>query len=74
MKNHSDLCHTVKNIDAYHVLEAFLSFLISFVAHWLRAFVLVAFDLRPCVNNSVIGSTSTRPSMFAPKAEHKSLE
>jgi hypothetical protein len=35
----------VKQIN--HVFEAFFSFLISFVAHWLNVFVLVAFDLRP---------------------------
>jgi hypothetical protein len=53
---------------------AFFSFLISFVAHWLRVLVWEALDLRPWFNSSVIGSTSTRSNMLAPKAEHRSLE
>jgi hypothetical protein len=61
-------------VDPYQALEAFFNFLISFVAHWLRVLVLEALDLRPWVSSSVMGSTSTRPNMLAPKAEHRSLE
>ena len=50
----------------YHVLLAFLSFLISLVAHWLSVFVLLVLDRRPWVRRSLIGSTSNMLSMLAP--------
>ena len=58
----------------FHTHQLLFIFLISLVAHWQSALVLLVLDLLPDVSSSEMGSTSTRVRIELPNARHKSLE